>query len=569
MLRTHKTSKEPKKSSSKCEWFALCLIIIGAFLLRVLGQIHQVFVGNNVWFRGVDSWYHMRLADVVDFPQWIRWDFFAQYPRGAAVGYMPLLDWLSVSNTVAAFIPPICGVLVLVFVYLIGKNIFSGKVGLAAALLVAVLPGEFLQRSLLGFTDHHILESLLMSTSIYCLLRLKESWKVGWASLLGLSLGLYALTWTGVAVFYLIVGAWLWWECLQHLRHEKDFLPLVRSFGIATSIASLISIAYVERVTCVALLSLFAIPAMMWILTLVAKDKEKILFGLTVAIPIGVVLLGAFVNYRVLVMSVFWGGSNTSIREAVPLNIPTVFAAYGLAFPIALTSLYFFRKKDSLLIIWSIALAIMAIGQMRWGYYATIPVGILASAFAFKVGEWMQKTVRIAVVVVIIFFLTLPTVQNTIGIAQMPNEINADWYVTLTWLKQNTPNQEQFDKLYFSPVSKAPYGILSWWDYGHWVIRVAHRVPLTSPTQTGSIPSQFFTSDNETAANALLTKLTIPYVIIDSSLLTGKWSALLIRAEKPYEDVQNTFLQTLWNEKAQTWTKIYQRGDIKVYERVR
>lgn len=43
----------------------LGLIIVGAFLLRVIGQWDKVFVDGNVWFGGADSWYHMRLGNSV------------------------------------------------------------------------------------------------------------------------------------------------------------------------------------------------------------------------------------------------------------------------------------------------------------------------------------------------------------------------------------------------------------------------------------------------------------------------------------------------------------------------
>ena len=66
------------------------------------------------------------------------------------------------------------------------------------------------------------------------------------------------------------------------------------------------------------------------------------------------------------------------------------------------------------------------------------------------------------------------------------------WYETLDWMRKNTPEpfgdpqyyyryyrQEPVNSSYASP--PAAYGVLCWWDYGYWVTRIAHRVPVTNP----------------------------------------------------------------------------------------
>jgi asparagine N-glycosylation enzyme membrane subunit Stt3 len=219
--------------------------------------------------------------------------------------------------------------------------------------------------------------------------------------------------------------------------------------------------------------------------------------------------------------------------------------------------------------VWFILIVAMSIGQRRWGYYAAAPIGILAAAATVKISSYLQKNLQVAAAVVIAAFLILPNIRGTTQVVQMPVLMNADWYVTLTWLKQNTPDPFPSDDYYYTSHDlsvKPSYGILSWWDYGHWVIEIAHRVPIDSPTQVSGIPSQFLTATTEEEANTWLPE-NVPYVIIDETLLTTKWPAVLVRAEKEPKPVTESFLYTLWTEQAQTWTKIYERNGIKVYKR--
>lgn len=538
----------------------LPFIIIGAFLLRVLPQWQHVFVGSNVWFRGMDSWYHMRLADVTNFPNWQKWDYLAQYPVGAATGYLPLLAWISVNDTVAAFLPPVIGSLTLIFVYLIGKNLFSKSVGIIATLLMTVIPGEFLHRTLLGFADHHVLETFFMTLCIYLLVRARKSWK--WSIPLGVSVGLYALTWAGLAFFLFIVILWIWWECLTALRDGKSVLPLVRVFGLSMGIASLMAFYFISTTNLLMLTVTWLIPTGMWLLTTIIKDREKITFGLAIVVPVFLVALGFFADYKELLMPIFWGG-NSQIAEVEPLNLYDAFKTYGLACFVALGALWYFRKKDALLIIWTVVLVAAAIGQRRWGYYAIVPISLLAAAFTVQIGTWVQKSVRYAVVGIVVLFLLLTNIQNTVAIATMSNQMTADWYVSLTWMKQNTPTYS------YDMSTKKPYGILVWWDYGHWVVRIAQRAPLESPTHDAVYVAQFLASATEEDANKWLQGLNVPYVILDKTTLRYKWESVLVRAEKKqYVKLEDTFAYTLWNNQATTWKLIHERGDVKIYEHI-
>jgi len=71
---------------------------------------------------------------------------------------------------------------------------------------------------------------------------------------------------------------------------------------------------------------------------------------------------------------------------------------------------------------------------------------------------------------------------------------------------------------------ESAYSVMSWWDYGHWITRIAHRIPVANNFQQGiGGPYQnnspgacvFFTATNETEANEVADALDVKYVVTD------------------------------------------------------
>jgi len=576
MSTQKKTSKKPKESSSKASLVVLIILIIGAFCVRVLGQLDKVFAGNNIWFRGVDSWYHMRLADITAarFPDFLTRDMYAIFPNGHQVGYLPLNSWIIGFfgqvfdyEIVGALLPAIVGALTLIPTYLIGREVFSRKVGLIASLLVAMLPGEFLHRTLLGFTDHHALEAFLMPMTLWLFLRAYRTSKLKWHILAGLSLGLYHLAWAGTSLFVIIIGIWTWLEFLRRFKKNEDIYSLFKLISIPVLIGLITSYAFLSTQAKLVSLGVLGVSITLWLLTRYIKDREAILFALTILVPVGLTIVGFFHSWNDLLLTFFWKGG-TTVQEVVPLSLPIILATYGIAFFMTIGGLWFCprNKNTGLFLVWSIILILMSIGQRRWGYYTTIPVALLASYFTYRIASWMNSQVRVAAVIVITVFLLMPNIQGTLRMANLPNNINADWYVALTWLEENSPNP--FPENYYlstEQTKKASYGVLSWWDYGHWIIRIAKRVPTDSPTLTSNKDSKFFTARTE--EEALKIAQGIQYVIVDRSLLEGKWYAVSHRGNVNVPELENSQLYRLWADQSPNWTKVFEKGEVKVFER--
>ncbi|MEY8197741.1 MAG: STT3 domain-containing protein, partial [Colwellia sp.] len=127
---------------------------------------------------GVDAYYHLRQAKYIvkNYPQIQRWDSGSHYPKrlknratglfAFSVASISILLYSSDANTdeiaaVAAWFPPVLHIISMLFLYFLTVKLLNKRAGLLAILLFAIYPGNTLDRSILGFADHHVMEYCL------------------------------------------------------------------------------------------------------------------------------------------------------------------------------------------------------------------------------------------------------------------------------------------------------------------------------------------------------------------------------------------------------------------------
>jgi len=170
--------------------------------------------------------------------------------------------------------------------------------------------------------------------------------------------------------------------------------------------------------------------------------------------------------------------------------------------------------------------------------------------------------------------LLIPSIKGNIQMVTSPPLLGPAWGQALIWLNINTPQPFSDTKAYLDTNPGQPkYTVSSWWDYGHWIIRIGQRVPLTSPTIQvieNNSDSQFFTAQNTIDAKAYLKDLRVRYIIIDEAMVTGKFYAIVVRQGYNIKDVGNWYEKSmivqLYYKQVEGYKLVYDNGIVKIFE---
>ncbi|MFC4407614.1 STT3 domain-containing protein [Haloarchaeobius iranensis] len=219
--------------------------LIMLFMLWIRLQPLDNFTRNGeIFFAGNDAWYHYRQVSWTtrNWPWTIPYDVYSEFPTGVrADQFGTLFDQIVATAALVVGLgdpsqqtigmtllvaPALFGALVAVPTYFIGKRLGGRSGGIAAALVLALLPGVFLRRSTAGFSDHHVAEVLFQAFAVLAVmvalrsaerekpvfeLLLDRDWDAlreptKWAALAGLGVGLYMWVWPPAAVIVGILG---------------------------------------------------------------------------------------------------------------------------------------------------------------------------------------------------------------------------------------------------------------------------------------------------------------------------------------------------------------------------
>ncbi|MFQ5996968.1 MAG: STT3 domain-containing protein, partial [Dehalococcoidales bacterium] len=432
-------AKENRLSPGLLAGIILIVLFFGISLfLRVYLPYEQVFTGEWIKFTSVDAYFHMYLVDniVHNFPQLTEFAPYLHYPFGIKIDNIHFYNWLLAGiiwviglgsptehtiDTVAVYFPAVLAALTVIPVYFIGKELFNRWTGVFAAGLIAILPGEYMGRSILGFTDHHVAETLFTATTmLFLILAIKTSRERGltfnhlqswdWVTirkpiiyslLAGLFLGIYLITWIGALLFVFIIAVYFFIQfIIDHLRRQStDYLVPV---GVILFLSTLIIYLLFSRSTLswVSLVIALLIPIVLNIASRLMKSKKirpayypLVVVGLG---AVGVVIFFAIApSFSQMVLSRFdiftWSGTRT-ILEMQPLLSPrgefTFQLAWGnfttgffLSF-ISLGILFYLIMKHgnaekSLLVVWCLVILLATLGQRRFAYYFAVNVALL------------------------------------------------------------------------------------------------------------------------------------------------------------------------------------------------
>ena len=422
-----------------------------ALYIRVALPYKYIFVGDWIKFSGVDSYFLMRIVDniVHNFPHLITLDPYYVYPPYSpdlGISFPPFfcyllagIIWLvglgsptqHTADIVGVYFPAILGALTVIPVYFIGKALFSRWAGVIAAGLVAILPGEFLGRSILGFADYHIAEVLFTTvTMLFLILAVKAArdkeitfdrlWHGQWTTvakpfiyslLAGIFLGIYFLTWAGALLFALIIFVYLIVQfIIDHLKgRTNDYLCFVSTITFVVALLMFLPLSP-DKMSLASLTIAIIIPVAMAVLShFMSSRKIKPILYPAALLGLGLVSLAVFHLTNPSLLQTMLGHLNifswpigTTVLEMEPLLLPggnfSVSVALGnftTSFFLCFISLgiliYLVIKRGetdkTLFLIWSLVILAATLSMRRFAYYFAINVALLVGYLAWLVLE--------------------------------------------------------------------------------------------------------------------------------------------------------------------------------------
>jgi dolichyl-phosphooligosaccharide-protein glycotransferase len=504
----------------------LSLIVGIALALRVWAPWGDVFGAARVNFLETDAWYHVRLLEsqIRNFPHHITVDPYAS-PDAQYVAVAPLLDTIIATAVVAtrgtaastsyieraaALAPPIMGVLAVIAVWALGAVAFGRREGLLAAFLAAILPGHFLDRTLLGFVDHHALEAMLLFAVLAAMAAsLVGSREPGAGSraimasatsgsrfpvpgsrelFAGVFLGLYLLGWTSGSLFVAMIGVWL--ITLPFIATTADVTAAAATTAILSAVALALVLLFQDPhlyrylMQVVSLAGLFAIA----IVAALAAPRVSISVlraSIAVTCVAGVIaapLLASGFTQRVVsdLMRLNPDPARMSVLEARPLFMysgnwdwsqPWEFFRSGFylgavaVVALAASVLHTRRIDHWLIVIVTACMFAATVGQNRFGYYLVPSCAVVIAWLAVRVLDWggvphagnrspaikarvpMQREVAVILVAGLAVAPNLVPAAITTGRGGgMPGY----WTDVMEWLRTQTPLPFSSDDYYFA-----------------------------------------------------------------------------------------------------------------------
>lgn len=282
------------------------------------------------------------------------------------------------------------------------------------------------------------------------------------------------------------------------------------------------------------------------------------------------------------------------------LSAPDFIALLFTTFTISLIGLlvlvlgYVRRPKPAelLIITWSAIVLLLVLAQNRFAYYYAVNVALLVGflivwvlqklGFAELEGRFanakissdnLASVLKVAAAAAVIFvFVIWPSLFMSIVFANGAGGPDYDWITSTAWLENNTPSPGlDLYKIYEHPPDgqnyaypDEAYGIISWWDFGHLIETIGHRIPNANPFQEGignltaGVPgsSPFFLSQNEAEAENVLAGLdpsrspykNTKYVMIDYDMAVGKFYAMTQWSSIPITKYYGFFYQPQGNQ---------------------
>lgn len=209
------------------------------------------------------------------------------------------------------------------------------------------------------------------------------------------------------------------------------------------------------------------------------------------------------------------------------------------------------RAEYVLVAVWSVFMLLMTLTQVRFDYYFIIAVAAANALLVREIYRFVDledvrrdvtkvKPYQVLIVVAILFVVVGPMVVTgaTLDASRTGPGESQLWSDSLDWMEDNTPEPGAYGTgddprlEYYGAYGDTDdfeyqdgeYGVMAWWDYGHFITTGAERIPVANPFQQNAPEAaDFLLADEEDEAITVLDEEAgegagVQYVMVDYQL---------------------------------------------------
>jgi len=390
---------------------------------------------------------------------------------------------------------------------------------------------------------------------------------VGWAVIAGAATAVYIWTWSPGVFLIGILGFYYLIELSSLQVHGESPEPVAIVGAVSMLTTTVLSLAVVEELdigaTSYTVLQpglALAVGAGCVFMAWLAREWDDrgipdyqypvVVTGILAVLAgaLAVVSPGTFDFIIDQFLRVFGLGVNeraATIGEAQPLPFQDLYQRYRFTHFIALAGVGYIalrqvlskaRSDLVLLGLWAVFMLVATLTQRRFDYYFGITVAVMVGYTVATVADFGDllgpvddlETYQVVSIVAIVLVVFTPLVVTGSGVLALqvssggPGQSPQAWNNSLGWMEDNTPMEGNLEgagnemDLYGTfqatddyDYESGFYGVLSWWDYGHWITVMGERIPIANPFQQGADQAaNFLLSGSESEANSVLNELS-------------------------------------------------------------
>lgn len=420
--------------------------LVFAFITRVIIPFDKVFTDYGIVLNTPDAYAMVRHADAA-FVNGI--DYFSMFPSGVHISQffyskliLVLANFTGTSTLfITAVLPVALFFLTVYAVYWIATVLFGNRAGAISVFMLCILPGEFLNRTMLGAGDYHCWEIVLVSY-IMLLIVLMINIPMKWAKVL-----------CAVQAVILYIGF------RMSFSWPKELILIV-IVGISAVVVGFFYLCKTK------------VSKILYV-SIIAFCVTVIYVNFSSYLPVRLISL---VDPRSYVTE-----EATFFFTSGQFDLMPMMAYFGITFYIVLFGIGWLiyrvikyqRGGEIVFLTWTVVMFGIMLCMRRWEYYFAINAAILTAFVIFKFTEMISQKNVIRLLLIVAIAICLPMGRQSIVTAGSDYGYpDRHWIETCTYLRLQ--NDSWYEQAYYTG-EKPAFGAFSAWNYGYWLQSIGHQ----------------------------------------------------------------------------------------------